>query len=102
MSPHGITMVSICPWSYLGAYKSEQACVKTIWLKIVWVTCHSSVQFICSASSSTVLQLEISVLFVRHKEFVDNIANYKASAEIHTYWMPEMREGSLVREWMKT
>lgn len=73
MSPGRVTMVSICPWSYLEAYRSEQACVNAIWLKIVWVICHGLVQFICYASNSTVWQVGISVLFIRRKEFVGKI-----------------------------
>lgn len=95
-----VTIVSNCPWSYVGEYRSEQACVKTILLKIVWVICHGLVQFICYTSNSKVLQVDVSILFLRKKESIGKITNYNAFIEIQTYWMPEIgvRNGQYCQE----
>lgn len=39
-------------------------------------TYHGLVQFFCYAGNSTVLQIDVSVLFIKRKEFVGKIANY--------------------------
>lgn len=78
-----VTIVSSCLWSYVGEYRSEQACVKTVWLKIVWVVWHGLVQFICYTSNSRVLQIDVSGgFFLRKKESIGKITNYNAFIEI--------------------
>lgn len=86
----------------LGVCKSNQVYVKTIWVKIVvWVTCHGLVQFLCYTSNSTVLQVDVSVLFLRRKEFVGMIANYN-DLQTFRHWISEMKGwDTWVREWLK-
>lgn len=75
----------------LGVDKSKQVYVKTIWLKIVvWVTCRGLVQFLYYTNNNTVLQVDVSVLFLKRKEFVGMIANYN-DLQTFRHWISEMK-----------